>query len=459
MLVSLCGNSQQPALSVQRFEYIWQPYADAALKRLIIIADDTIKQKIEKSFAKALQQRWNLIMPENVLSVKPVPVFSFSDMPRFNTKLKDRQPGVWYLFLQIFDQAGFSFNDNTDSSLSASLDLKCKLINGSTDSVILDRDLSVNIYKGTLPQDQVVLKRLPAYPADFIKAFDSIATWLFQPEYESEKSLWLKPACVFIDTKIFDEPIKQLFFKSDNEHIDIITEPVISFQMAGAQYKKTGVHHNTAGNIATGAVTIFTGLNLYKAKAIEYTADFGFQEQDSTYHCIINYAEREVAEREREKIKDSDGGRSYSLNSKSYTLDERSIIPGYSNAITLNNDTLATFAINYKANANEHNNYTRFWDGTDSTTITTLPNEWNNKTEDDNVTITGKIEDSSFLMKTGNERTRKEFYINDKLVMIVYGKLYPSKALLFQSISSKQLKIFTILSSLPYDYFNIQHTD
>ena len=454
MLISLYGNSQQPALSVQRFEYIWQPDADAALKRLIIIADDTIKQKIEKSFANAVQQRWNLIMPENVLSVKPVSVFSFSDAPRFNTKLKDKQPGVWYLFLQIFDQAGFSFNDNTDSSLSAILELKCKLINGSNDSVILDRDLSVNIYKGSLPQDQVILKRLPAYPADFIKAFDSIATWLFQPEYESEKSLWLKPACVFIDTKISAEPIKQLLFKSDNEHIDIITEPVFSFQMPGTQYKKTGVHHNTGGNIATGAVTIFTGVNLNKARVIEYTADFTFEEKDSTYHCIINYAERETAEREREKIKDNDGSTSYSLSSKSYTVDERRIIPGNSNVIMLNNDTLATFAINYKTNANERNNYTRFWDGTDSTTITTLPNEWNNKTEDDNVTITGKIEDSSFLMKTTNERTQKEFYLNDKLVMIVYGKLYPSKALLFQSLSARQVKAFIILSSLPYTYFN-----
>jgi hypothetical protein len=161
-----------------------------------------------------------------------------------------------------------------------------------------------------------------------------------------------------------------------------------------------------------------------------------------------------VAERRREKVKDSDGGTSYSLSSKSYMLDARRVIPGYSNAITLNNDTLALFEINYKTNAKERYNYTRFWNGTDSATITILPNEWNNKTEDDNVTITGKIEDSSFIMKTANETMRKEFYINDKLVMIVYGKKYPSKALLFQPLSARQLKAFTILSALPYSYFN-----
>jgi hypothetical protein len=453
ILTSFYSNSQQPVLSVQRFEYICQPNTDVIFEKIVFASYDTIKKKIERSFAKAIQQRWNVTMPETRLSVKPMPLFSWSGVPRFNTKLKDKQPGVWYLFLQILDRSGSPFDD-TDSSETAELELKCKLINGSNDSVILDRDLFVTIYKTILPKDQVILTKLLAYPADFINAFDSIATWLFQPEYEIRKSLWLKPACVFIDAKIPAEPIKQLQFKSNNEQIELLTEPGLLFQTQGPEYKKTDVHHNTGGNIATGAVSIFTGVNLNKAKVNEYAADFAFEEKDSTYHCTINYAERVVAERRREKVKDSDGGTSYSLSSKSYMLDARRVIPGYSNAITLNNDTLAVFEINYKTNAKERYNYTRFWNGTDSATITILPNEWNNKTEDDNVTITGKIEDSSFIMKTANETMRKEFYINDKLVMIVYGKKYPSKALLFQPLSARQLKAFTILSALPYSYFN-----
>jgi hypothetical protein len=454
-LTCFYSNSQQPVLSVQRFEYIYLPNTDVIFEKIVFASYDTLKKKIETSFAKAIQDRWNVTMQEARLSVKPLSLFSWSGTPRFNTKLKDKQPGVWYLFLQILDRSGSPFDD-TDSSETGELELKCKLVNGSNDSVILDRILSVIIYKTTVPKDQVVLTKLLAYPADFVNAFDSIATWLFQPEYEIRKSVWLKPACVFIDTKIPVElePIKQLQFKSNSEQIELLTEPGLLFQTQGPEYKKTDVHHNTGGNIATGAATIFTGVNINKAKVNEYLADFAFEEKDSTYHCIINYAERVVAERKREITRDSDGSRSYSLSSKSYTLDARHIIPGYSNAITLNNDTLAAFDITYKTNAKERYSYTRFWDGTDSATITTLPNEWNNKTEDDNIIITGKIEDSSFVMKTASETTRKEFYINDKLVMIVYGKKYPSKALLFQSLSARQLKAFTILSALPYSYFN-----
>ena len=439
ILISFYSNSQQPVLSVQRFEYICQPNTDVIFEKIVFASYDTIKKKIERSFAKAIQQRWNVTMPESKLSVKPLPLFSWSGVPRFNTKLKDKQPGVWYLFLQILDRSDSPFDD-TDSSETGELEVKCKLINGSNDSVILDRNLSVTIYKTTLPKDQVILTKLLAYPADFINAFDSIVTWLFQPEYEIKKSLWLKPACVFIDTKIPAEPINQLLFKSNNEQVELLTEPVFLFQTQRPQYKKTDVHHNIGGNIATGAVSIFTGVNLNKAKINEYAADFAFEEKDSTYHCTINYAERVVAERRREKVKDSDGSTSYSLSSKSYMLDARRIIPGYSNAITLNNDTLAVFEINYKTNAKERYNYTRFWDGTDSATITTLPNEWNNKTEDDNVTITGKIEDSSFIMKTANETTRKEFYINDKLVMIVYGKNILQKHCCFNHFPHGNLK-------------------
>lgn len=454
LLSSVYSIGQQPVLSVQRFDYIWQRASeDAAFKRMILASNDTIKQKIEKSFANALQQRWNLNMPENILSVKPVPLFSLYDAPKFNTKIKDRQQGAWYLFLQIFDKDNPLLNYN-DDSLVTRLIIKCRLVDGLNDSIIVDNNLLVKIYKEAAQPDQVLLTKLQVYPADFIKAFDSIAAWAFQPDYKTEKSLWLKPACVFVDDTTQAEPINQLVFKADDNNIQLLSEPLFSFQTPGPEYKKTDKHKNIGGNSATGVITLFTGLNLNKEQVTEYNADFTFEEKDSAYHCIINYAERETAERVRVKEKDRDGGTSYTLNSKSYTLDERKIIPGYSNAITLNNDTLATFEITYKNNAKERKNYTRLWDGTDSATITVLPQEWNNKKQKDELEITGTLEGAAFSVATANKEAIKKFYINDKPAVTMYGKTYPSAGFLFQPLSLRQLKIFTILSSLPYSYFN-----
>ena len=451
------GNSQQPVLSVENFEYIWDknPYEVSLGKnhRVIIPSADSLNDKIKKSFARAIQRRWNIKMPEVSLSVKPLGILSYH--PKFNTKLKDKQPDIWYMFLQIFDKGNLSYlYHSNDDILATTLELKCRVISSASDSPILDRALTVELYTQPPPLTQVTLTRLPAYPAYFVQAFDSIAAWLFQPEAVSQKSLWLKPACVFIETKPGDEPVTQLIFKSDNENIYHVTQPLFSFHLPLPKYERTNAKRNTVGNTATGAITLFTGVHINKERVFEYRADFPFEMNDSTYHCFINYAEAETAEREREKVENSDGSKSYSVQSGSYRMNERRTDSTFLNAITLGSDTLATFRITYITNAKEHSGYTRFWDGSDSATIITLPREWNNTKEEDNVIIYGKTGDNSFLMKTTKETTAKEFYINDRLVMIVYGKNAPAKALLFQPVSALQLKLFTILCLLPYPYFN-----
>ena len=165
-------------------------------------------------------------------------------------------------------------------------------------------------------------------------------------------------------------------------------------------------------------------------------------------HCLIKYAEKETADRERQR--NSDG--SYTMKSTNYTFLGRFVDPLIMNAITLGNDTLVTFNIKYE-NA-LHNNYQRMWNGSDSATITTLPADWNNKDEEKNVIVSGTIEGNSFTMKTVKDRRIKEFYITDQLVAVIQGDK-PVNGFLFRPVSLKQLKLFTILASLPYTIFNV----
>jgi hypothetical protein len=314
-------------------------------------------------------------MPEVPLTVKPLGMLS--NHPKFNTKLKDKQPGTWYMFLQIFDKDNLSslYYSNQDI-LVTTLELKCRIINGLNDSLILDTTLAVELYRHPAPPDEVTLKRLAAYPAYFVQAFDSIATWLLQSETESQKTLTLKPACIFSESKFEQEPLTQLYFKSDNYSIDHLTEPQFSFYMPGPTYKKMKSRRNIGGNTATGLLTFFTGLRGNKMRVYEYNADFPFEIKDSTaYHCVIHYAERQSAEREREKEKNSDGSVSYTLHSGEYGLMERGVDSSFINVISFGNDTLVTFRITYVNNENEYNSYTHLWDGSDSATIIALPQE------------------------------------------------------------------------------------
>lgn len=448
--------SQQPVLSVQRFDYIWDAYLigsdGAGKKRVIIPSQEVARQSMANSFSRVLQQRWNVKVPEMVLSVKSLSAFSTS--PRFNTKLKYRQPGTWYLFLQIFDMGTPFQNLYENDSRATALELKCKLISSDNDSVILDRRLSVQILKDSVPANQVVLSRLPAYPDYFIKSFDSIASWLFQPESESQKTFRLKPACVFSPALTTQEPVAQLNFNSDREYIYHLTSPSFKFHMTGPHYEKTKTLRNTGGNIAGGVLTIFTGVGTNKSKVKEITADFPFEENDSAYHCLIHFTEKETAEREREKTKNPDGSKSYSVNSGSYSFAGRFIDPGFVHAIIFGQDTLATFRINYKNDANVQKKYTRFWDGSDSATITNLPDDWKNNSEIVSVLLSGEISNQPFSMKNADNNIAKEFYVGEQLVLIMYGQRFPKTATLFQPVTDLQLKIFTMLSSLPYDYFN-----
>ncbi len=446
------ANAQQPVLSVQSFEYAWERFSPDK-SRLILASEDSANRAIKNAFAVALRNRWNIELPEASLSVKPLGIFS--NNPKFNTRFKEKRPDTWYLFLQIFDKGHSSFlsSENTGMHVST-LQLKCRLIDGGSDSIILDRSMAVEVYGESPPPDQAILLRLPGHPRYFIQAFDSIAKWLFQPEDPGEKIIKIKPACVFAGAAPAGGSFSELTFASDESGIQHISYPSLLFKTPGPGYKKTDVRRNKAGNTATGVLNVFTGANISKSRVSVCSADFPFEESDSVYHCIINYAEREAAERRRETTRNNDGSKSYSLTSGSYELLERRTDSSFVNFITLGIDTVVTFRIGYISNSKNRATYDQYWDGSDSATIASLPKKWNNTWKEDDVIIMGQMGINSFSMKTVSEKNGKEFYIDDRIVLIVHGNTAPAKALLFRPMSIRELKIFTMLASLPYQHFN-----
>lgn len=454
VMIWIYGSSQQPVLLVQSFEYIRKKeilLTDAPQASLEINSPEyAINDGIKACFARAAARRWNITMPDFSLAVKSPSPFTLT--PKFKTKLKDKERGKWYMFLQFFETNYGNMFYNSEDSLTTLFELKCRIINGANDSVIIDKDMQVSLYRQKAPPDQIVLTKIPAYPASFINAFDSIATWLFQQEVVTNKSVWLKPACIFTETKRPGVPLMKLVFESDNKNIQHVTEPAFSFQEQAHNYTRIGVKRNVGSNTLSGALTLLTGVGSSKTRVFKYNTDLPFKEADSVYHCSMIYTEREAEERTRQKETYSDGTKSYSISNGDASIDERRTDPTILNSISLGNDTLATFSIRYIAD--EFRDYTRLWDGTDSSTIIPLPKEWKKKNQEDEVVLSGMMGADSFSMKTSKEKAVKEFYINDLPILTVYGKYLPANALLFQQLSAQRLKVFTILSSLPYAYFN-----
>lgn len=456
MISWLAGYSQQPVILIKSFEYIYQKdfetLSPPAGTRIIVLLNDSAKLYVKNSFARAIQHRWNMAFPEVAMTVKPLPLFAVR--PKFKTVVKNKEPGIWYLFLQVYDKGTLAEFIGEMASTTTLLELKCKILDGNNDSVIIERTLTVGINNEPSPPDQVPLTRLPAYPMAFMHGFDSIATWLFQPEPIDQKSLRLRPAFVFEEAIVKEKPIKTLVFTSNKESVHHLSTPSFSFNTPGPNYHKNDAKKHRVGNFASGALTVFTGLGTSKRRSFEYTADYPFEEGDSIYHCFISFNEEETAERTRER----NNGGSFSINSTNYKILARYIDSTAVNVITFGADTLSTFSISYENEADAQSKNTLMWDGTDSITITLLPPEWKNKNKETRILIKGSIGSDSFTMKTLKDTRIKEFYINDQLVIIMQGKDKPVKAFAFQSISPYQLKLFSILSSLPYDYFNVGPT-
>jgi len=446
LFLSLASHSQQPVLEVKSLEYTW--IGGNGSSHIILAVNDSVKLRIKNSFAKAIKGRWNITFPQASFSAKPLPFLVYN--PKFKTPLKEKEPSKWYLFLQVYEKDNGAENQSDGDQISTILDVRCRIISGANDSVITDKTLTVNILERSLPPDQVPLKRLPAYPNSFVQGFDSIATWLFQREPVSQKTLDLKPACIFQASAAPDKPISNLTFERDVIGIHQLSAPSFTLEPSTPKYEKTGIKRNAGGRSIGGAFTLLTGLGSSKTKYYYYKADYSYKDKDTTWLCGIGYVEEETANRER--VKNESG--SYSMQSSDYSLSARYMDAHVQNVITINGDTLATFKIANKTDPFSLTNYDHMWDGKDSTSIIPLPSEWNNKIPERDMIISGKLGKDAFTMITWKGIRIKEFYINNQPVITVLGRSGPLSGQVFHPVSAHQLKAFAILSSLPYSYFN-----
>ena len=458
------SKSQQAELVVKRFDYIYglgysttptNPYSSAYV---IQAATDSTNRFITKCFARAFYNRWNINLNEERFAVKGLTMFRLT--PKFDTELKEKEAGKWYLFLQVFDQ-GNTPSYEGDGLFITSLEIRCKLVSSIGDSVITDRKIIVNLFSEFAPQDQEQLGILPIYPPDFIRGFDSIATWAFASGPTNQYSLKLRPACVFkvIDTKY--TPLKELLFTSSDDSIHQLTAPEFSFHLSEVSNEKKGINRNIGVNTITGAITIFTGISSNKTRSRNYIADFPFSEGDDIYHCRIGFDENESAQRDREKVS-ANAPSSYSLQKGKYYNETRtdyqktgrSIDQNYLNLLILNSDTIASFKIKYVEDDPKRYKNQKMWDGSDSTTITDLTEDVISKKTGTNVVLSGILEGQLFSMKSSSKNLIKKFYLGELLVAIIEGGERPFKGYTYQPLTAFQLKIFTILASLPYENFH-----
>ena len=451
LLFLLCKNAyaqestpKQP-VEVKLFEYIYEKDTRSpSHRRIILLQEDSAKALFKKSFISAFNEKWHISIPDVNLTVKQLPLMTL--VPKFKTKIENRDPEKWYLFFQVFDAGWFNMSNPAEGSVT--WQVKFKLVNGRNDSVIADRNFTIEFERNPEPAGQMMITRFPAYPDAFYKAFDSVAalTVLNKP---GRHPISLDQAIIFNpDTLEPPVAIRSLNFKIAEDRIVHEGDPSFTFIRQNVKHVKTATKKNVGGNIVGGAVTLITGLGTEKRKRKLYTADYHFTDGDQQYHCFVEYTEEESASRER--IKNEDDG-SVTTQTGDMYVTARYIDTSDRHYIVLGNDTVSNFNITYYR---EENNFTQMWNGYDTNTVVPIPFERKTLYADKEVMLTGDMGGRSFSMYTSNYTRRKMFTINGQPAALILGHRKPEYGKLYQHLSDHDLKLITLIASLPYEFFN-----
>ncbi len=452
-LVLLCqpAYSQERKLEIKRFEYSWTHPPGTA--RAIILQEAAYQKQVAAFLAKALAAHYNVEVSTPELSVKKLNAFALA--PRFRTELKELQSGTLYAFVQFFEQFAVQsgFNDG-NPELFSKMEVKCRVLDGADGSVILNRDITFSLLRERAPAGQVLLEQMCSTPEAYVSAFDSMTARMLDTSDIASRDLIVPAACVFTGKWLPDSSLAQLEFVSSRTSIRHMGEPPFSLYPTQHRFIKTKERRNRGGNIASGAVSLVTGVGFNKSKSADYEAVFPFAEAGDSFQCVIHYRERVTAERSIETTRDSDGSKWRSVDAVSdYGYAERNVNREEYQYIVLKADTLARFTLEYTPFPREHLQYSQYWNGTDTATRGPLPQKWNNHSEDVSLTVWGKLRDIPFRMQTSSELQVKHFYMEEQLVLVMVGKDFPVRALQYRSLTPEQLKAFTMLASLPYSYF------
>src|SRR5688500_943790 len=178
LLFLLCTNalaqesSPKQPVEVKLFEYIYEKDPRSpSYRRIILLQEDSAKALFKKSFISKFNEKWQLSIPDVALTVKQLPVLTM--VPKFKTRIENKDPEKWYLFFQVFD-AGW-YNITSHGVTSVTWQVKLRLVNGRNDSVIADRNFASDFKREPEPAGQMMITRFPANPEAFYRAFDSVA--------------------------------------------------------------------------------------------------------------------------------------------------------------------------------------------------------------------------------------------------------------------------------------------
>jgi hypothetical protein len=476
--VSFSQSAEKQIIRVEKMEYAYNPTFEESgdgvnsftNSRVILVTNPEIADKMKQSILTTISNRWNAIILNPQWDLKEIPYYGKA--PKFKPNLKKGTPGSWHLYLQILDNGPYPITDKSTSFFGTKpiienldtapyyMQFKVSIVDGSNQSVIFSNEMMVEMDRKPAPADQILLKKLPAFTPSFLEAFDKAVQTLFALTPQSELKLDVTPACLFLDTDKTLANAQKLNFVTKNDSITENIQLKQEWIIQNSTTRKTKRKNNFGNNLFNSAVTTLTGLGTDKIRAMGYVTKFGFIDlkDNTSYFCEIPFIVETREEKEREVTKEADGSKLYSNYLNGKVSVERSLAPNKMYYLIREKDTIGHFKIKLGNRTDSKNHFSQYWDGKNESTITEMPDFWNNTFSGQNnhttsFSLEGELNKVPFIIENSKAGNQTDIEISGQEIMTlkiyndkpVLGLLYPNTA------DEKTLNLLMMLSSVHFN--------
>lgn len=473
---ALSQTTDKQIIRVEKMEYVYDSkiiesvngFNSLSNSRVILAKDDAIAEKMKQSVLSAINNRWNatILNPQ----FKIIEIDNLFKTGKFKTNLKNKTPGSWHLFFQVYDNGPYPITEKKKSLFTNMLDapppfesldyapyymrFKVLIIDGSNGSEIFSNEMMVEMQRSAVPDGQILLRKVPALTDSFLQAFDNAIQKFFSDTPQNELRLNVVPACLFLDIDKTLEKTQKLNFVTKNDSIIEQLQLKQEWIIQKTSTKKTKRVNHFGDNLFNSALTNLTGLGTDKIRAKEYLTKFSFFDtnEKTHYFCEISFIEETREEKQREVTRDSDGSKLYSnyLTGESNTT--RLFDPNKIYYLIKEKDTVGNFKILLKDIGQTTKHFSQQWDGKNESTISAIPEGWNNPSQSSPYVIKGELNKIPFVIEKSKAGNQIDIEINgqETATFKIYNSL-PVFGLLYSPPADE--KIFTVLmmfSSLPF---------
>jgi len=474
--------TEKQTIRVEKMEYVYYPYIAESINglnslansRVILATDAAIAEKMKQSVLSAINNRWNATILNPQFKMNEIDLLFKT--AKFKTNIKTKIPGSWHLFFQVYDNGSYPITDKKKSLFSNILDsppafesldyapyyirFKALIIDGSNGAEIFSKEMMLEMQRSTVPDGQILLRKVPALTDSFLQAFDNAVQNFFSNTPQNELKLEVTPACLFLDVDKTLTKAQKLNFLTKNDSILEQLQLKREWIIQKLSVKKTKRVNHFGDNLFNSTLTSLTGFGTEKIRAMGYLMKFGFTDivENTHYYCEIPFIEETREIKQREVTRDSNGNKSYSTYLTGESNSIKYVNPDKIFYLIREKDTIGSFKIIAKEGVVTTNHFSQSWDGKNESTITTIPENWNNTPSDQSrlsipYVLEGELYKVPFSIEKSKAGNQIDIEINrqETATLKIYNNL-PVFGLLYSPPSDEKLfYILMMLSSLPFN--------